>query len=86
MRHHEIDQLVVRQFRIAEAELGIGRALLAQQRPDRDAHGGNQLDQLCAGRRRLENSMTTGSSPPWRTGEVFRACPKLGWIDVIVTG
>ena len=31
MREHEVDQLVVAPFGIGKAELGIGRALFAQQ-------------------------------------------------------
>src|SRR3546814_1548461 len=38
MLQHEIDQLVVGPFRIAEAEVCIGRALFPQQVADGDAH------------------------------------------------
>jgi hypothetical protein len=38
MRQHEIDQLVIAPFGIGKPEFRIGRALLAQQRANRDCH------------------------------------------------
>src|SRR5882762_8098654 len=45
MIKHEVDQLVVAPFEIGEPELRIGRALLPQQRADRDGHRRDQFDQ-----------------------------------------
>ena len=45
MRQHEIDQLVVAPFGIGKPEFGVGRALFAQQRANRNSHRLDQFDQ-----------------------------------------
>src|SRR6266545_5615965 len=54
MREHVIDQLVIGPFWVIEAELVKGRAFLPEKRTNRNAHGLDELDQLFAGRRRLQ--------------------------------
>jgi len=54
MRHHEIDQLLVRPFGIAEAEFGVRGALFPQERADRNPHRRDQLLEALSARRVLE--------------------------------
>ena len=77
--HHEVDQLVIRPFGIAEVELGIGRALLAEKR-------GGPMPMLASNPTRVSReggvtrySMTSGSSPLWRIiANVLRDVPQAG--------
>ncbi len=54
MRHHEVDELLVRPFGIAEAEFGVRGPLLPQERPGRNANRRDQLLQALAARRILQ--------------------------------
>ena len=73
-------KLVVGQGRVVEPELGIGRALLAQQRTQRKAHA---RDQAAASSARdggvLRYSITCGSMPALRImASVLREVPQAG--------
>jgi hypothetical protein len=54
MRHHGVEELVVGERRVVEAQLVVGRALPPQHRPHRDAHAADQLGEFLARRRGLQ--------------------------------
>jgi len=56
VRHHEVEQLVVGPFRIAEPEFRVGCSLLAQEGANRNPHRGDQFLQALACRRASSNT------------------------------
>jgi hypothetical protein len=79
MLHRGIHELVIRPFRIAEAEFRVWRALLPQQVADTDPMRWMRLTSSSRAGGVLRYSMTRGTSPLLRiSASTLRDVPQVG--------
>jgi hypothetical protein len=82
MLHHRIDQIRVRQARIAESQLVIGGAAPAQQLARRELHAREKIDELRLGRRLLHIRNDLRLDPGITDEPEHLAGSRTGWIVV----